>query len=121
MKGAKTADNFKQRLEKIDFVGAAFLLISNLSFVTGVSLGGNTHEWSDPFIVVLLICASLFFVLFGIHEFKWAKYPLVSYTLIKNRNIVAVCLNNFFLSSSTMVSSYLIPQYFMVSLKEKCI
>jgi hypothetical protein len=52
VKGAETTDNFKQRLEKIDFVGAAFLLISNLSFVTGVSLGDNTHEWSDPFIVV---------------------------------------------------------------------
>jgi hypothetical protein len=108
-----TVDRHEQ-LSKIDFVGAGLLLIANVSFVTGASLGGNTHEWSHPLIVSLLSAAVFFFVLFGVYEWQWATHPLVSRTLAKNRNVVAVCLNNFFLTSSTMTFIYLIPQYFMV-------
>lgn len=114
-KGAKPTENIKEKLEKIDFVGAALLLVGNLSFVTGASSGGNLREWSDPVIIALLSSTAFFFILFGVYEFNWAKHPLVSRTLIKNRNVVAVCLNNFFLCSSTMAFGYLIPQYFMVS------
>lgn len=107
-------DNIQQKLEKIDFVGAAFLLIGNLSFVAGVSFGGNIKEWDDPIIVSLLTSSVTFFTLFGLYEVNWAKNPLVSQKLIKNRNVVAVCLCNFFLTSSTIVIIYLVPQYFMV-------
>lgn len=111
--GVKPTDDIKEKLHRIDFVGAGLLLSANLSFVTGASLGGNTHEWNDPLIVTLLSSAAFFFVSFGIFEFNWAKNPLISRTLIKNRNVVAVCLSNFFLCSSTMAFIYLVPQYFM--------
>jgi hypothetical protein len=117
-KGVKPTDNIKEKLEKVDFVGAAFLLIGNLSFATGASLGGNTREWNDPVIIALLASTAFFFTLFGVYEFNWARNPLVSRALIKNRNVVAVCLNNFFLCQSTMAFGYLIPQYFMVSVEE---
>lgn len=114
VKGSKATDNLHEKLERIDFVGAGFLLVANASFVTGVSLGGNTHTWDDPLIITLLATAISFFSIFGIFEFNWAKHPLVSRTLIKNRNVVAVSLCNLFLCSSTMTFTYLIPQYFMV-------
>jgi hypothetical protein len=107
-------DNIKDKLSKIDFVGAALLLGGNFSFVSGASLGGNTHEWGDPFIISLLVTSAVFFMSFVVYEFNWATYPLLSRTLMKNRNTMAVCLNNFFLCQSTMTFNYLIPQYFMV-------
>ncbi|KAG2232681.1 hypothetical protein INT48_006860 [Thamnidium elegans] len=93
VRGARTRDNLSKKLEQIDFVGAILLLIANLSFVTGASLGGNTHDWNDPVIVTLLSTAVSFFFFFGLYEFNWAKHPLVSRSLIKNRNVVAVCYN----------------------------
>jgi hypothetical protein len=109
-------DNIKQKLEKIDFIGAGLLLTGNMSFVASVSFGGNIREWNDPLIVGLMISAVTFFISFGLYEFNWAKEPLVSRKLIKNRNVVAVCITNFFLTSSTIVFIYLVPQYFMVSI-----
>ncbi|KAI8380526.1 major facilitator superfamily domain-containing protein [Choanephora cucurbitarum] len=100
-------------LGQIDMVGALLLLMANVCFVTSTSLGGNTHAWSNPWIVLLLVSAALLFTGFGLYEFYGATSPLISRTLIKNRNVMAVCLNNFFLSQSTMTMSYLIPQYFM--------
>ncbi|CAO3630779.1 unnamed protein product [Cunninghamella blakesleeana] len=107
--GKKLSEKFKV----IDYWGALLLFIANVSFVVAASCGGNTHEWSDPFIICLLIISPIFFILFGTYEFKWAEHPLVSRKLIKNRNCVAVCLNNFFLCNSTMTLIYVIPQYFI--------
>ncbi|KAI8077981.1 major facilitator superfamily domain-containing protein [Gilbertella persicaria] len=102
-----------QKLEQIDFVGAALLLMANVCFVTSASLGGNTRPWDDPLIIILGVTAATLFTAFGLYEFCGAKYPLICRALIKNRNVMAVCLNNFFLCQSTMTMSYLIPQFFM--------
>ncbi|KAI8638500.1 major facilitator superfamily domain-containing protein [Parasitella parasitica] len=112
-KGAKSTENIREKFEKIDLVGAGLLLTANISFVTGASLGGNTHDWDDPLIVSLLVTAASLFMLFGVYEYHWAKNPLVSRTLIKSRNTMAVCLNNFFLCNATMAFTYLTPQFFM--------
>ncbi|KAF7727961.1 hypothetical protein EC973_006849 [Apophysomyces ossiformis] len=81
--------NFRHNIRKIDFIGALTLLIANISFVTATSLGGNTHSWSDPLIVILLIGSVFFFLTFGFYEFNWAKHPLLSAELMKNRNVAA--------------------------------
>lgn len=112
-KGAKPFDDIRSKFKKIDFVGVALLLSANITFVTGTSFGGNTREWSDPLIVSLLAFAATMFVSFFTWEFNFAKNPLISRTLAKNRNTIAVCLNNFFLCQSTMAFNFLIPQYFM--------
>ncbi|KAG1416121.1 hypothetical protein G6F58_006128 [Rhizopus delemar] len=103
----------EKRWQKIDFIGASLMLLANLSLVTGTSLGGNTHAWSDPLIVCLLLSSAVFFVLFGICELNWVTNPLVPQKMLKNRNVISVCLTNFFLCSSTMAFNYLIPQFFM--------
>ncbi|CAO3634827.1 unnamed protein product [Cunninghamella echinulata] len=105
--------NLKAKLKVIDYWGALLLFIANVSFVIAASSGGNTRPWSDPLIITLLILSPTFFILFGMYEMKWAEHPLVSRKLIKNRNCVAVCLNNFFLCNSTMTLIYVIPQYFI--------
>ncbi|KAI9018647.1 major facilitator superfamily domain-containing protein [Phycomyces nitens] len=109
----KSTETLKEKMRSIDFVGALILLTANVTFATGVSLGGNTHPWTDPFIIVLLVVAAISFIGFGIYEFYGAEKPLVSRELIKNSNLVSVVLNNFFLCSSTMGIGYLIPQFFM--------
>ncbi|CEI88776.1 hypothetical protein RMCBS344292_03154 [Rhizopus microsporus] len=105
--------NLRKKLRSIDLAGAGFMLIANVCFVTSTSLGGNTREWTDPLVITLLITAIAMFILFGVYEVYWAKNPIVSKKLMKNRNVAAVCLNNFFLCSSTMVYIYLLPQFFM--------
>lgn len=113
-KDTRVTDNIHEKLGKIDFIGAGLLLAGNFSFVTGVSFGGNTYEWSDSLIVSLLAFSVVFFITFVVYEFNWANHPLLSRKLLMNRNAMAVCLNNFFLCQSTMTLNYIIPQYFMV-------
>ncbi|KAI9307369.1 major facilitator superfamily domain-containing protein [Cunninghamella echinulata] len=102
----------KAKWKLVDYWGALILFMANISFIVAASSGGNTRPWSDPLIITLLVLSPTFFILFGMYEMKWAEHPLVSRKLIKNRNCVAVCLNNFFLCNSTMALIYAIPQYF---------
>ncbi|CAO3630775.1 unnamed protein product [Cunninghamella blakesleeana] len=102
-----------EKLKVIDYWGALLLFIANVSLVVAVSCGGNTHEWSDPLIITLLTLSPIFFVLFGTYELKWADHPLVSKKIIKNRNCIAVCLSNFFMSNATMTLFYIVPQFFI--------
>ncbi|KAL0090948.1 major facilitator superfamily domain-containing protein [Phycomyces blakesleeanus] len=110
---SKSNEPLSEKMKNVDFVGALILLTANVTFATGVSLGGNTHLWSDPFIVALLVIAGISFVSFGFYEFYVAKKPLVSRELIRNSNLVSVVLNNLFLCSATMGIGYLVPQFFM--------
>ncbi|KAI8082781.1 major facilitator superfamily domain-containing protein [Halteromyces radiatus] len=105
--------NLASKCKRIDYFGALLLLIANTTFVIATSFGGNTLEWTNPLIIMLLVLSPIFFVLFAINEFYWASYPMISKELLKNRNVVAVCLNNFFLCNSTMTLIFLVPQFFM--------
>ncbi|KAI9262018.1 major facilitator superfamily domain-containing protein [Sporodiniella umbellata] len=100
-------------LKEIDWVGACLILIANTTLVIGTSLGGNTRAWSDPWVLALLISSGLFFLSFGIYEFKIAKYPVISRNMMRNQNVISICFSNFFLCSSSMAFIYLAPQFFM--------
>ncbi|KAI8377966.1 major facilitator superfamily domain-containing protein [Radiomyces spectabilis] len=112
-KHSKPLDGLRDKLKRIDFGGSALWLTVNLSFVAATAMGGNTREWNDPLVVGLLCVSGSAFVAFGAYELVCAKFPLISPRLIKNRNVAAVCLNNFFLNCSTMALTYLMPQFFM--------
>ncbi|ORX62477.1 MFS general substrate transporter [Hesseltinella vesiculosa] len=105
--------NIGAKLSNIDYWGILFLFIGNSTFVVATSFGGNTMEWTDPWIVGLLVTSPIFFGLFVIHEIKWAAQPLVARDMMKNQNVLAVCANNFFLCNSTMTLNFLVPQFFM--------
>ncbi|KAI7856859.1 major facilitator superfamily domain-containing protein [Circinella umbellata] len=100
-------------LEQLDVHGAAILLVANSCFVIATSSGGNTREWSDPYIVALLSSSVIAFALFFIYELTCAKNPLMSPKMLKNRNVLGSCASNFFLWGTSMSVGYLLPQFFM--------
>ncbi|KAI9266563.1 major facilitator superfamily domain-containing protein [Phascolomyces articulosus] len=100
-------------LDQIDIYGASILLVANTCFVIATSSGGNTREWSDPWVVTMLSISVSAFALFFTFELTWAKNPLMSPKMVKNRNVLGSCASNFFLWGTTMATGYLVPQFFM--------
>ncbi|KAI9470105.1 MAG: major facilitator superfamily domain-containing protein [Benjaminiella poitrasii] len=113
MKDYNISSAVQTRVEEDDHQPTS--LFQHIDFIGTLSLGGNTHAWTDSLIVSLIVLAVFFFGLFSVFELNgWtSKNPLISPRLIRNRNVVAVCLNNYFLCSSTMTLNYPIPQFFM--------
>ncbi|KAI8147661.1 major facilitator superfamily domain-containing protein [Fennellomyces sp. T-0311] len=102
-----------KKLYRIDFLGAILLGAANTTFTTGVTLGGNTRAWTDPFILSMLTMAVLFFLTFGIYEAVGAAYPLVSRAVVSNSNVIGTCIANHLWGLGTSVSFYALPQLFM--------
>ena len=71
---------------KIDFLGAALLGATLVSFLVGVTEASN-RGWSDPLIISLLASSLVFVFLFVFWQSR-AKSPLVRLSLMKDRNLL---------------------------------
>ncbi|KAG2218742.1 hypothetical protein INT45_003060, partial [Circinella minor] len=112
-------DSIFKKLYSIDFLGAILLGAANTTFTTGITLGGNTRSWTDPFILSMLGMSAIFFLIFGLYEMLGAAYPLVSRLVISSRNIISLCVGNHLWGLGTSVSFYVLPQLFMVRRRRK--
>ncbi|KAI9492104.1 major facilitator superfamily domain-containing protein [Zychaea mexicana] len=100
-------------VDQIDAMGAAILLVANSCFVLGTSSGGNTRKWSDPWVVTVLGISVTAYLVFFINEFTWARNPLMSCKMAKNRNVLGSCASNFFLWGTVTAINYVLPQFLM--------
>ena len=75
---------------KVDYVGAALLGISLISFLVGVTEARN-RGWDDPLILGLLFAATVFALAFS-YWLGRSKQPLIRPALMKERNIALTSL-----------------------------
>ncbi|KAI9490064.1 major facilitator superfamily domain-containing protein [Zychaea mexicana] len=106
-----------EKLRSIDFLGAALLALANVTLATGLLLGGNTHDWSDILIISLITTSITAFVLFGFHQVRWAKNPIISPTTAANRNVCGASLCMLLICVASSATICLVPQFFMGILK----
>ncbi|MFS0781618.1 MDR family MFS transporter [Bacillus sp. 1P06AnD] len=68
----------------IDWGGAATLVLSVVSFMFALELGGDKYAWSSPQIITLFAIFAVAFLIFIFIE-KKAKDPIISFSLFKKR------------------------------------
>jgi EmrB/QacA subfamily drug resistance transporter len=94
---------------KIDFAGAAYLIITNICFI--YALNRLPHRGArDAVVLVFFIVAAATFLLFLRAEQR-AETPILSLSLFGNRLFTAANLSLFFLTSTQSAISILIPFY----------
>lgn len=94
---------------KIDFAGAAYLVITNICFI--YALNRLPHRGArDAIVVIFMIVAAVTFWLF-IRTEQRAETPILSLSLFRNRLFTAANLSLFFLTSTQSAISVLIPFY----------
>ncbi|WP_211748366.1 MDR family MFS transporter [Paenibacillus sp. Marseille-Q4541] len=71
---------------KIDYAGAITFIIGITSLLIVLTLGGQSYAWTSPFIILLVLIALCFLILFVYIENK-AEEPLVPLSLFKIRDI----------------------------------
>ncbi|KAI7853237.1 major facilitator superfamily domain-containing protein [Circinella umbellata] len=108
-----TAITTKERLQKVDFGGILLISIGNVCFTCTLLLGGSTYAWSSLPIITAIIIAPMAYILFFIHERKWAKYPLLSSLASNDRNFTISCMCMYFVGLAESGALALIPQFLM--------
>ena len=102
------------RNAKIDFIGAALLIVGVVPLMLGLTWGGSEYDWNSPQIIGLMGGALVGLVAFFFYE-RWLEahqgQPIVSPSLFKN-NVFAASTVIIMLSGMAMMGSiYYIPLF----------
>jgi hypothetical protein len=105
--------HWKEKFFKIDFLGAATLIIAVSGLLVGLDRGSN-GDWTSP-ITIAGLCTTPMFIVFVLVEKYVAGNPFAPGRIILNRSLFACYLCNFFSFGGWLASLYFIPLYWQVT------
>ncbi|GEK33608.1 MDR family MFS transporter [Kurthia sibirica] len=94
--------------QKIDWTGAATLVIAVLSLMFALELGGDKYAWKSPEIGALLGSFILFFIIFIFVELK-AQEPIIPFFLFKRRLFASSQMLAFLYGATFIILTVYIP------------
>ncbi|KAL3426005.1 multidrug resistance protein fnx1 (MFS multidrug transporter) [Phlyctema vagabunda] len=104
------ASHWREKLGRIDFLGAFTLVIAVFSLLLGLDRGSNV-AWSDTFTIVTVCLSVPLFALFIFVEMKVASHPFAPGHIIFERSLFASYLCNFFSVGGYMSCLFYVPLY----------
>ncbi|KAJ8103079.1 major facilitator superfamily domain-containing protein [Lipomyces tetrasporus] len=100
-------------LGRIDFTGAATLVLSLIVFLFAVSIGGNQLPWTHPVVLISLPISLALLALYIYIELRVAREPIIPVQLLKDRTIFGAAFCNWFMTMSVYSLLFYIPLYFV--------
>lgn len=104
-------DHWKQKLKRIDFLGAVILICAVFALLLALDRGSN-DSWKATITIVSLSLSIPLFALFVFVEMKVAGEPFAPGHIIFNRSLFACYLCNFFAFGGWLAAIFYIPLYF---------
>ncbi|KAF9699135.1 hypothetical protein EKO04_003233 [Ascochyta lentis] len=105
--------HWKEKLARIDFLGAFILIVAIFGLLLGLDRGSNVG-WSDT-ITIAGLCTTPLFVVFVLVEKYVAKHPIAPGHIILDRSLIACYLCNFFSFAGWLAAIFFIPLYWQVT------
>jgi len=103
-------------IKAIDWAGAFFVIGGTLMLLFGLEDGGQEYPWKSATIICLLIFGVVSYIIFGLVEWKVAKYPIVPLRIFKFRSNLAALALCFCHGFVFIGGSYYLPLYFQTVL-----
>jgi MFS family permease len=104
----------KEKIRRVDFLGAITLVLTLVLFLLGLNSGGNIVPWNHPLVWVPLPLSFVFLCVFIYVEDRVAQEPIIPVRLLLNQSVMAACLTNWFMTMSCFALIYYGPIYFQV-------
>ncbi|KAF9151328.1 hypothetical protein BG015_006809, partial [Linnemannia schmuckeri] len=110
--------SFKEKVKRIDALGAITLVIGLTLVLLALNWGGSTHPWNSSLIIGLFCGGFAVLLVFCMIEWKQAAEPIIPFRLFKNRTNVAVFTSSFFLGTGFLGIMFFMPLYFQIVRQE---
>jgi predicted MFS family arabinose efflux permease len=107
----KDNSHWKEKLSRVDLVGAFVLLLAVVSLLVGLDRGSNV-SWNDKITLGFVIASIPLFILFTIVEIYVASEPFAPGHIIFERSLFAAYLCNLFSFAGWLAALFFIPLYF---------
>jgi MFS family permease len=99
---------FLEGIKAIDWVGSLLIVGGTLMFLFGLQYGGETAPWDSAEVLCLIIFGVFTWVLFGLWEWRFAKYPIMPVALFQKVSNAAV-LGAVFLHGVVFIAGMCFP------------
>lgn len=99
---------------RIDFLGAASLIVTLVLLLLGLNSGGNVVPWTHPLVLTTVSLSVISFIVFIYIENSYASEPVIPVKLMLNRTVWSACLTNWFTTMSTFGLIFYGPIYLQV-------
>ncbi|OCH84463.1 MFS general substrate transporter [Obba rivulosa] len=103
---------FSEKMRRMDWIGNFLVVASSSACVIAITWGGVTYPWQSPRVLVPLILGLLGLVLFLFYEARFAREPIVPFSLVTNRTSFSGYLQTFICPFLTLGVIYYMPTYF---------
>ncbi|EEP77459.1 conserved hypothetical protein [Uncinocarpus reesii 1704] len=103
--------HWKEKLKRIDFLGATILVLAVFSFLLGLDRGTNV-SWMLPLTIVSLVVSAVLFAGFVCVEIWVALDPFAPGHIIFERSMLACYFANFFSFGSWLSAIFYLPLFF---------
>jgi EmrB/QacA subfamily drug resistance transporter len=101
-------ESLQHSKQKVDWLGAITLVISVVSLMFGLELGGKEYAWNSVQIISLFASFFIFFIAFFIAEFKAAE-PILPLWLFKRRLFATSQILSFLYGGTFIILTVFIP------------
>ncbi|EKG21267.1 Major facilitator superfamily [Macrophomina phaseolina MS6] len=105
--------HWKEKLKRIDFLGAIILISAVFMLLLGLDRGSNV-SWHAKLTIISLAVSVPLFLIFILVEVKVASEPFAPGHIIFDRSLVACYLCNFFSFAGYMAALFYLPLFFQV-------
>lgn len=107
---------FKEKLKRVDFLGA-FLLVSSLMLIlTAASMGGKELEYLSWQFILLVAVSVLLLVAFVYAETYISEEPIIPMEVMTERTVLASSLTNWFYTMGVFAYLFYVPLYFQAGM-----
>lgn len=103
------------KFARIDFIGASCMTLSILGVLLPLELGGDRIPWSSPIIILLLVGAAIFGLLFLGAEGSVAREPIIPLSLLRQRDVMVSNFVMIFQCAAQVGLMFTVPLYFQVT------
>lgn len=107
----KEASDWTTRLKRVDFLGAAILILAVFGLIFGMDRGSNL-AWLQTITLVPLGLSFLLFAAFILVETRYASEPFAPGRIVFERSLFAAYLCNFFSFAGYLATLFYVPLYF---------
>ncbi|EMD35286.1 hypothetical protein CERSUDRAFT_116088 [Gelatoporia subvermispora B] len=101
-----------EKMRRMDWIGNFLVIASSSACVIAITWGGVTYSWQSARVLVPLIFGIFGLAFFLFYEAKYAKEPIVPFSLVTNRTSFSGYIQTFICPFLTLGVIYYMPTYF---------
>ncbi|KAJ1722680.1 hypothetical protein LPJ53_002938 [Coemansia erecta] len=103
-----------EKLKRVDFLGIVVLVGGIVMLLLALGFGGESHPWSSPVVICLLVFGIITVGIFVLIEWKIPAEPIMPLRLFKNSNVGISLMQQIFTGAAMFSPIFYIPIFFSV-------